>query len=287
MNVLRARLAVLGALAVVSAAGCAAPAPTPSASATAAPTTAVGPTLIAPSPSSSAIGSPPASPTQSPAGAARVACYPETSRRTTTGANGSQVPLAVTLTCEGAVAAAEAAAGPGLAFAYVEFRYGLGCRPGEKCIASLPNVGRVVLHRCVSDGCQSPDLLVGVSADASGRVTAADPAPLTAAGATVACAAPPAAGSPLTCDAAVAAAESLAGPDPGTASIEFGYGFRLPCPPGMACAVPSNDMGWVAFHRPVVADPYAVLWAFGVVADAKGLVEATWAPTQRPSPSPS
>ena len=288
MDMPRARMVVLGALAVALATGCAAPAlsPTPAASPTAATTSAVGPTLVAPAPSSSATGFPSASPAPSPAGAAKVACYPETSRWTTTNADGSRVPVAITLTCDGAVAAAKAAVGPGLAFGYAEFRYGSVCRPGDRCIASLPNVGRVVLHRCVSDGCRSPDLLVGVRADADGVVTTETPSPLTD-GATVACAAPPVAGSSLTCDAAVAAAESLVGPDPGTTSIEFGYGLRLPCPVGMACAVASNDMGWVAFHRTVVADPYAVLWAFGVVADARGLVEAAWAPTQRPSLSPS
>jgi hypothetical protein len=287
VDVARIRTAVIGVLAVALTAGCAAPAPTPSASASPVPTTAVGPRLTAPAPSPSTTASPSASPAPSPARVVKVACYPETSHRTTATASGSQAPVATTLTCDAAVAAAEAAAAPpGLSFAYAEFRYGPVCRPDEKCIAALPNVGRVILYRCLSGDCRWPDLLVGVSADSSGRVTAGISMPVTAAGSAVSCAAPPAAGSPLTCDAAIAAAESLVGPDPGTTSIDFGYGRRVPCPVGVACAPVPNNVGWVVFHRAVL-DPRAVIYEFGVSADATGLVEVTWVPTSRVSPGPS
>lgn len=139
----RAAVAVLSLLV----AGCAAPSPS------------------AP-PTQTAAMSPSPSPTASPA-AAKVVCDTNTSTWTTTNAAGSEVPLAITLTCEKAVAASKAVVPPDLAPVLIEFHFGRYCPPGMRCPAPLPNRGFVIFR---TDGSRA-DLLVSVSADAAGVVT--------------------------------------------------------------------------------------------------------------------
>jgi hypothetical protein len=111
---------------------------------------------------------------QSPvAGAVTVACQPPP-RWTTTDAKGSQVPLAPTLSCDKAVAAAKVALGGDPAVYSIEFGYGPWCPPGAFCVLSLPNSGHVVFHRSG----HLPDILVAVTADDAGNVTAAALRPL-------------------------------------------------------------------------------------------------------------
>jgi hypothetical protein len=104
----------------------------------------------------------------------RVECEPNTSIWTQMDANGSQVPIPITLTCENAVAAARRVVGPDPALAYIEFHYGGWCPPGARCAALGPSHGYVIVH---TKGLRS-DVLVAVTADAAGKVTASDPRPL-------------------------------------------------------------------------------------------------------------
>ena len=104
----------------------------------------------------------------------KVVCQPNTSSWSKTEANGSQVPIAITLTCENAVAAAKAVVGPQPALAYIEFGIGFWCPPGASCAVALPNRGFVVFHR----KSLLPDLLVNVTEDDTGKVTATQPRPL-------------------------------------------------------------------------------------------------------------
>ena len=83
-------------------------------------------------------------------------------------------PIPVTLTCEAAVAAARALAGPGVVADRIEFAYGYYCPPGYFCVASGPNEGHVIFRRPAP----GPDLVVQVSADPAGRVTAQGPVPV-------------------------------------------------------------------------------------------------------------
>lgn len=158
-----------GLLAVILVGGCATPAPTP----TTPPQT---PSALTPTPAPTATVAPSA--TASPSAAAAeptVVCPPdETSPWFITDANGSPVPIVVTLSCENAVAAAKAVVGPDPTVTYIEFAYGPWCPPGVFCALSLPNTGHVVFHR---KGLL-PDLLVGVRADKAGKVTATDATPL-------------------------------------------------------------------------------------------------------------
>jgi hypothetical protein len=110
------------------------------------------------------------------AGAAepKIVCQPDTSTWSTNDVNSSQVPIVITLTCENAVAAAEAVVGLQPAVAYIEFAFGYWCPPGAFCAASLPNTGYVVFHR---KG-RLPDLLVAVTADETGKARATEPTPL-------------------------------------------------------------------------------------------------------------
>jgi hypothetical protein len=87
------------------------------------------------------------------------------------GANGSQVPIVITLTCENAIAAAWAAVGPDPAVASIDFHYGRWCPPGALCAATLPNQGYVIFHRSG----QGRDVMVLVEADDAGKVTAHGP----------------------------------------------------------------------------------------------------------------
>jgi hypothetical protein len=82
----------------------------------------------------------------------------------------------VTLTCEAGVAAAMAAVGPDPAVATIEYYLGWGplCRPGSFCAFLLSNTGHVFVRRTGG----LPDLVVTVTADKSGVVTASAPQPL-------------------------------------------------------------------------------------------------------------
>jgi hypothetical protein len=148
---LQGRLVAIAILAVL--AGCATPVPSvstpPSASTSATPASSKSPT---PSPSAAV--------------APQVVC------------NRSKAGLArdgpLTLTCENGVAAAEAVVRPDLAIAYIEFRFGYWCPPGYYCALPFWNDGHVIFH---VKG-QRPDLLVQVSADEDGRVTAESPQPM-------------------------------------------------------------------------------------------------------------
>lgn len=163
MRTSRGELATVLVAALV-AGGCATPSPTQPATQAVAPTASVSPSVtLAPSPTASPV-----------AAEAKVVCQPNTSTWSKTDANGSQVPIAITLTCENAVAAAKVVVGPQPALAYVEFAFGFWCPPGAFCAASLPNTGHVIFHR----KSLLPDLLVGVTADDAGRVTATQPTPL-------------------------------------------------------------------------------------------------------------
>ena len=75
-----------------------------------------------------------------------------------------------TLTCENAVAAAKAVVRPDLAIASIYFYFGPWCLPGAYCVSSLRswNDGHVFL---LVNG-RRPDILVHVSADKEGKVTA-------------------------------------------------------------------------------------------------------------------
>lgn len=145
--------------------GCATPSPTQPATQVVTPAASVPPAAtVAPSPTASA----------SPVALEpKVVCQANTSTWGTTDANGSQVPIVITLTCENAVAAAKAVVGPDQAVAYIEFAFGYWCPPGAYCALSLPNTGHVVFHR---KGLL-PNLLVGVTADDAGKVTATQPTP--------------------------------------------------------------------------------------------------------------
>jgi hypothetical protein len=77
--------------------------------------------------------------------------------------------VAITLTCENAVAAAKAVVGPDPAVTSIEFKFGLWCPPDRPCLAMMVlNGGYVIFHR---EGAL-PDLVVVVTADQAGKVTA-------------------------------------------------------------------------------------------------------------------
>lgn len=170
MKVHLAAMLAAGLLAVVAVSGCSTPTPTPTTApqATAASSPSASPVVTA-TPAATATPSP------SPSAAAaqpKVVCQPN---NTVLDADPSHLP-AITLTCENAVAAAKAVVGPDPTVVSIEFGWGRWCPPGAACIPFIPNEGWVIFHR--SGGL--PDLLVSVTADASGKVTAAAPTPLPA-----------------------------------------------------------------------------------------------------------
>jgi hypothetical protein len=110
----------------------------------------------------------PATPSPGAAALPPVTCgRPTTWDRTD--AHGSPIPIL--LTCENAVAAAEAFLGADPDIVSVEFGYRWWCPRDRLCAASLPNGGHVIFHL----GGRKPDVVVSVSADAAGRVTAYGP----------------------------------------------------------------------------------------------------------------
>ncbi len=103
-----------------------------------------------------------------------VVCATESPSWTAVGADGSPVPVAVTLGCGQAVAAARALVGPDPSVVSIEFAFGRWCPPGAICSAARPNTGYVVFHRRVG----LADLVVSVQSDASGNVSAEAAAPI-------------------------------------------------------------------------------------------------------------
>jgi len=165
-----ALLRASGAVAVLLAiaAGCATPVPSvsapPSASTSASP---ASPSSNPPSPSSN-----PSSPSPSTAVAPKVVC--DHSAPSSAGTDSFGSPIPVTLTCQSAVAAAEAVVGADPGITYIEFDYRRWCPPGYFCVASGLNDGHVIFH---VKG-RGPDILVTVVADKAGTVTASSPQPL-------------------------------------------------------------------------------------------------------------
>jgi hypothetical protein len=89
----------------------------------------------------------------------------------TTAPDGSQVPVAITLTCENAVVAAWNAVSDRAGITSAEFTMGVMCLPQMPCPAAPPNTGQVAFHR--SDG---TGVYVTVQSDASGTVSPDRPA---------------------------------------------------------------------------------------------------------------
>jgi hypothetical protein len=81
--------------------------------------------------------------------------------------------VAITLKCDGAVAAAWSFVGPRAGVTSAEFHHGMWCWPEQGgCPAAPPNVGYVVFH--VPD---ETDVVVVVTANGAGVVTAGPPTP--------------------------------------------------------------------------------------------------------------
>ena len=107
----------------------------------------------------------------------KIVCDPNTSQSWHAAANGSQVPDTITLTCDGAVAAAEAVVAPTPMTSLIEFSFGKWCpQQGAPCGPPPPaNAGYVVFRNCVGRLCRADDLVVVVTADDAGRVAASAP----------------------------------------------------------------------------------------------------------------
>jgi hypothetical protein len=89
----------------------------------------------------------------------------------TTSQDGTKTPVAITLTCERAIAAAWDAVSNRVGITSAEFTMGVMCLPEMSCPAAPPNTGQVVFHR--SDG---RGVYVTVQSDASGTVRPNAPA---------------------------------------------------------------------------------------------------------------
>ena len=160
MNLRSLGLLAAGLLAAVTLSGCSTPTPT---------RTPAQPATESPSASTSTAT--PAQPTTAtPSLPPSAAAQPNVVCRSYT----SSLQASVTMTCEDAVEAAKAVVGSDAAVAYIEFGHGRWCPAGSACIPFMPNEGWVVFHRTGL----LPDLLVSVSADATGKVTAKEPTPL-------------------------------------------------------------------------------------------------------------
>ncbi|TMB55960.1 MAG: hypothetical protein E6J47_06010 [Chloroflexi bacterium] len=88
-------------------------------------------------------------------------------------ADASGSPIPVTLMCDNAVAAAEAAVGADPGITSIEFHYFFWCRPGVYCSITTANNGHVIFHLT---GLR-PDILVQVWVDEAGGVAASSPQP--------------------------------------------------------------------------------------------------------------
>lgn len=125
---------------------------------------------VLPGPDASTTPSP--SPSASVAAGPTITCDPVPDHWLPADAAGS--PLPVTLTCENAVAAAEAAIGRDPGVVSIEFHYFFYCPPGRYCAITTANDGHVVFH--LAGG--HPDRVVQVWVDETGRVVASSPEPM-------------------------------------------------------------------------------------------------------------
>jgi hypothetical protein len=126
---------------------------------------------MTPSPATRPAATPSAPATPSPSSSASpVAVEPKVVCETPQKLPGS------TLTCDAGVAAARAFVGPDPTVATIEFWLGWGplCRPGRTCALLLSNTGHVFFRRTSG----MLDLVVAVTADKTGKVTASAPMPL-------------------------------------------------------------------------------------------------------------
>lgn len=126
------------------------------------------PGAVTPSPPTSLGATPPASASPSSApSASPVAAGPKVVCETPQNHS--------TLTCEAGVTAARAAVGPDPTVATIEFWFGWGplCGPNQRCALLLSNTGHVFFRRTGGN-----DLVVAVTADKTGKVTASAPLPL-------------------------------------------------------------------------------------------------------------
>jgi hypothetical protein len=112
----------------------------------------------------------PSTPTPAPGGPT-VSCEPAAD---SIGTDDSGSPIPVTLTCDKAVAAAEAALGPDPGIASIEFHYRYLCPPGNFCVVTTENDGHVIFHLTR----RRPDIVVQIHTDQSGRVIASSPQPV-------------------------------------------------------------------------------------------------------------
>jgi hypothetical protein len=83
----------------------------------------------------------------------------------TTSPDETKTPIAITLTCEHAVATAWDAVSNRVGITSAEFTMGVMCLPEMTCPAAPPNTGQVVFHRSDRKG-----VYVTVQSDASGSV---------------------------------------------------------------------------------------------------------------------
>jgi hypothetical protein len=88
------------------------------------------------------------------------------------GANGTQIPLVVRLTCANAVAAALDQLGGSGGIQGVEFHYGIYCAPGAWCAFTSPDRGYVLVHELTGR-----DEAVYVAVGDDGAITATSPQP--------------------------------------------------------------------------------------------------------------
>lgn len=156
---MRRIIGMVAVLALLSAA--CSPAPTPTTASPSQPRPATPTAAATPAATPSASASPAPAPSASPGAVEpRVVCETPDQAR-------------ITLTCDAGVAAARAAVGPDPAIATIEYYVGWGplCRPGSFCAFLLSNTGHVFFRRTGG----LPDLVVRVTADKTGKVTASAP----------------------------------------------------------------------------------------------------------------
>ena len=156
----------IGAVALLAiAAGCA----------TAVPSVSSPPSPSRSAPPSSQSSNLPSTPSQPPSLSPSAAVAPKVvcdhSKPASAGTDDSGSPIPVTLTCQNAVAAAEALVGADPGIVSIEFDYLRWCPPGFYCALSGLNDGHVIFHIAGL----GPDILVDVVADKAGRVSASSP----------------------------------------------------------------------------------------------------------------
>jgi hypothetical protein len=124
----------------------------------------------------SASASPSPSPTETPSATVPpTTCHNDApewwAQWTTTSPDGTKTPVAITLTCQHAVAAAWDAVSNRVGITSAEFTMGVMCLPEMACPGAPPNTGQVVFHRTDGTG-----VYVTVQSDASGTVRPEPPA---------------------------------------------------------------------------------------------------------------